>query len=86
MPHTSPIPNTKSGLPLDSKWAKPLAYITDEDINMTDVPALITVLKTAFRDHNHVAIAKQKLEGLVKRNSDFSTYDAEFQCYATDVQ
>jgi hypothetical protein len=34
------------------------AYITDEGINLADVSALITVLKMAFRDPNHVMIAE----------------------------
>jgi predicted transcriptional regulator len=31
------------------------AYITNEGINLADVPALIAVLKTAFRDPDYVA-------------------------------
>jgi hypothetical protein len=33
--------------------------ITDEGINLTDLPALITVLETAFGDPNHVATAER---------------------------
>jgi hypothetical protein len=34
------------------------AYITDKGINLTDVPALITVLETAIGDPDHVATAE----------------------------
>jgi hypothetical protein len=62
------------------------AYITDRGINLTDVLALIIVLEMAFRDPDHVAIVEQKLEALKQTNYDFSTYYAEFQRYATDIQ
>jgi hypothetical protein len=62
------------------------AYITDEGINQADVPALITVLETAFRDPDDIATAECKLEALKQINCDFSTYYAKFQPYATDVQ
>jgi hypothetical protein len=39
-------------------FAKVMAYITDKDINLADVPGLITVLETAFGYLNHVAIAE----------------------------
>jgi hypothetical protein len=62
------------------------AYITDKGINLTDVPAVITVLETAFGNPNHVATAEWKLEGLKQTNCDFSTYYAEFQRYMANVQ
>jgi hypothetical protein len=34
------------------------AYITEEGINQTHVPALITILETAFRDPDHVVTAE----------------------------
>jgi predicted transcriptional regulator len=37
------------------------AYISDKEINLTDVPVLITVLETAFGHPNHVATAERKL-------------------------
>jgi hypothetical protein len=62
------------------------AYITDNGINLTDVPALITVLEIVFGDPDRVVTAEQKWEALKQTNCDFSTYYAEFQCYATDIQ
>jgi hypothetical protein len=40
------------------------AYITDEGINLADVPALITVLETAFVNPDYLATAEGKLEVL----------------------
>jgi hypothetical protein len=45
-------------------FAQVKAYIPDEGINLANVPGLITVLETAFRDPDHVAIAEGKLEVL----------------------
>jgi hypothetical protein len=45
-------------------FAQVETYITDEDINLTNVPALITVLETAFGNPGHMAIAEQNLEKL----------------------
>jgi hypothetical protein len=67
-------------------FAQVEAYITNEGINLTDVLALITVLKTAFRNPDYVAVAERKLEALKQTNYDFSTYYAEFQSYAADIQ
>jgi hypothetical protein len=67
-------------------FAQVEANITDNNINLADVPALITVLKTVFWDPDHVATAEGKLEELKQTNSDFSSYYAEFQYYTTDVQ
>jgi hypothetical protein len=67
-------------------FARIEAYMTDKGINMVDVPALITVLETAFGDPNHVATAERKLSALKQRNCDFSTYYVKFQCCAADVQ
>jgi hypothetical protein len=39
-------------------FAQVKAYITDKDINLPDVPALITVLETAFGDPNCVVTAE----------------------------
>jgi stage V sporulation protein SpoVS len=45
-------------------FAQVEAYITDEGINLIDVPALIIVLKIAFGDQNRVVTAEGKLEVL----------------------
>jgi hypothetical protein len=39
-------------------FAQVKANITDKDINLADVPALITVLETVFGDPNHVVTAE----------------------------
>jgi hypothetical protein len=62
------------------------AHITNKGINLTDLPALITALETAFGNPDHVATAERKLEMLKQADYDFSTYYAEFQHYATDIQ
>jgi hypothetical protein len=62
------------------------AYITDEWINLTDVPVLVTDLETAFRNPDHVATSERKPVALKQANSDFSTYYTEFQPYAANVQ
>jgi hypothetical protein len=67
-------------------FAQVEAYITDEGIDLADVPTLIIVLKTAFGDPDHVATAERKLEVLKQMNHDFFTYYVEFQHYAADIQ
>jgi hypothetical protein len=67
-------------------FAQVEAHITDEDINLADVPALITVLKTAFGNPDCMVIAEQKLEAVKLTKCHFSTYYIEFQCNAADVQ
>jgi hypothetical protein len=47
---------------------------------------MIIVLEIAFRDPDHVVTTKWTLEILKQTNCNFSTYYAEFQCYATDIQ
>jgi hypothetical protein len=54
------------------------AYITNEDINLTDVLALITILKMPFGDLDHIAIVERQLEALKQTNCDLSTYYLEF--------
>jgi hypothetical protein len=66
-------------------FAQVKAYITDEGINLADIPALITVLEMAFRDPDHVAIAERKLEAFKQTIHDFSIYYAEFQCYSANI-
>jgi hypothetical protein len=45
-------------------FAQVKAHFTDEGINLADVPALITVLETAFGDPDHVVTAEGKLGAL----------------------
>jgi hypothetical protein len=61
------------------------AYITNEGINLKDVPALIMIVETAFEDPNHVVIVEPRLEVYKETNHDFFTYYAEFQCYAANL-
>jgi coenzyme F420-reducing hydrogenase beta subunit len=68
------------GLLVGHAFAQVKTYITDKGINLTDVPALITVLQTAFGDSDCVVIAEQKLEVLKETNCDFFICYAEFQC------
>jgi hypothetical protein len=63
---------------VDQAFAQVKAYIINEDINLTDVPALVTILETAFRDPDCMATAERKLEALKQINSDFSNYYTEF--------
>jgi hypothetical protein len=50
------------------------------------MPVLITVLETDFEDPDHVVTAERKLQALKLTHYDVSTYNAEFQRYATNVQ
>jgi hypothetical protein len=45
-------------------FAQVEAYITDGGINLADVPALITVLETAFWDPDCLTTVERKLEAL----------------------
>jgi hypothetical protein len=54
-------------------FAQVKAYITNDGMNLTDFPAMITVLETAFRDLDFMPTAKRKLEALKQTNGDFST-------------
>jgi hypothetical protein len=63
------------------------AYITDEGINLADVPTLITILKTTFGELKCIMTVKSNLEDLNnKTNCNFSTYFVGFQPHTTDVQ
>jgi hypothetical protein len=89
----SHFPNTQHqlwytiGLLVGQAFTQVETHITNEGINLTDVPALITVLEITFGDADRVARAERKLEGFKQTYCDFSTYFAGFQCYAiADVQ
>jgi hypothetical protein len=49
------------GLLVGQAFTHVKAYITNESINLTDVPALITVLETAFRDTDHMTTVERRL-------------------------
>jgi hypothetical protein len=59
-------------------FAQVETYITDEDINLADVLALLTILEMAFGVLNHIVTTERKLETLKQTNCDFSTYYIEF--------
>jgi hypothetical protein len=61
------------------------AYITDKDINLEDVTALITGMETAFGDPDRMSTAERKLEALKQKKCNFSTYYVKFQCYTAQV-
>jgi hypothetical protein len=62
------------------------AYMINEGMNLADVPALMTILKRVFRDRDHVAIGKRKLEVLKHTNRGFSTHLTEFSSFVLDIQ
>jgi hypothetical protein len=62
-----------------------LPYVRDDRIELVNLAALITILKTAFKNSNRVAEAKYKLRTLQQRTKEFSVYFAKFQRYAADV-
>jgi hypothetical protein len=64
-------------------WVK--AYITDEGINLADVPPLIMVLEIACKDPDLVATSERKLEMLNQTKWDFSSYYVVIQWDAADV-
>lgn len=54
-------------------------YVQNDQVDLTDLNALITVLENAFGNPNRVAEAKSKLSTIQQGARDFSTYYAEFQ-------
>jgi phosphomannomutase len=85
-PNLQPQLRYTFGLLVGQAFMQVEAYITDEGINLADVPALIMILEIAFRDPDHVATAERKLEMLKQTKRDFSTYYAEFLYYTVNVQ
>jgi predicted butyrate kinase (DUF1464 family) len=74
------------GLLVGQDFVQVEAYITNEGITLTDVPALIKVLQIAFGDADRVVTAEQKPEILKETKLNFSNYYTEFQHYTADVQ
>ena len=60
-------------------------HIEDDRIDLDDLAELIDILETAFGDPDRVATSERKLRSLQQANRDFSTYYAEFTCYAVDT-
>ena len=58
----------------------------DTTINLTDLSALTTILENAYGNPNKVADAEQKLNSIQQGTRDFSSYYAEFQRYAAEVE
>ncbi|MFX3648704.1 MAG: hypothetical protein ACE3JU_15345 [Paenibacillus sp.] len=60
-------------------------YVKDDRITLKDISELITLLDNAFGNPNRVADAEAKLATITMGSRDFSTYYAEFQCYAAET-
>lgn len=60
-------------------------YILDDRINLNTLADLLTILDTAFGNPNRVAEAEAKLATIQQGTRDFSSYYAEFQRYAAEV-
>ena len=54
-------------------------------MNLSDLAALIAILKTAFENPNRVHDAERKLEVLQQESRDFFAYHAEFQRYVIEI-
>jgi hypothetical protein len=55
------------------------AYISDKEIYVADVSALIIMLEIAFGARDCLAIAERKVGALKKGKYNLSTCEAEFQ-------
>ena len=53
-------------------------HITEAGITLANVPALLNILQTAFRDPDPEGTATRELRKLCQHNKEFSTYVAEF--------
>jgi hypothetical protein len=73
------------GLLVGQAFTQDETYITNDGINLGNIPTHIAILEMAFGDPNCVAIAERKLEALKQINHNFFTYYAKFQCYALNV-
>jgi hypothetical protein len=62
-----------------------LPYVRDDRVELADLVALIKILKNAFDNPNRVRNAENKLFIIAQETRDFSTYFAEFQRYAAEV-
>lgn len=62
------------------------AFVQNDRINIDNLDMLIKILETAFGDPDRKATAETKLLSLRQANRDFSSYFAEFQRYASEVE
>ena len=62
-----------------------VSFVETGNIALANIDALIQVLESAFGDPNRYATAARKINSLRQGNRDFSTYYAEFQRYAADL-
>ena len=62
-----------------------LPYIQNDQINLDNLAALITILEGAFGNPNKIADAEYKLNTIQQGTRDFSSYYAEFQRYTSEV-
>jgi hypothetical protein len=60
-------------------------YVLPTGINLTDVPAMLAILDRAFGDPDPVGTATRAFRALKQKNTDLSTYVAEFAKLAADV-
>ena len=60
-------------------------YVLDDQINFTNLAAFITVMENAFGNPNKVMEAEHMLSTNTQGSRDFSSYHAEFQRYASEV-
>jgi hypothetical protein len=60
-------------------------YVLPTGINLTDVPALLNILDRAFGDPDPVGTATRAFRALKQKNTDLSTYVAEFSKLAAEV-
>jgi len=61
-------------------------HVHDGRVNLANLPALITILENAFGNPNRVAEAESKLSTIAQGTRDFSSYYAEFQRHAAEVE
>jgi len=74
------------GLLTGPAFSQVLPYIRETSIDLPDIASLFRILDIAFGDPDLAATAERKLETLKQANREFSSYYAEFQRYASDVE
>jgi hypothetical protein len=60
-------------------------YVLPTGINLTDVPAMLAILDRAFGDPDPIGTATRAFRALKQKNTDLSTYVAEFSKLAAEV-
>ena len=61
-------------------------YVKATRIDLENVEALIDILEEAFGNPNRVGEVEAKFCNLQQGNCEFTSYYAEFQCYASEVK